>query len=193
MKKICVLKASPRKEGNTYSLLKVILDELNKYDCEVKEFDLYDMNINSCIACRACQEDWSRVYCVQNDDMEYIIDAVVESDLILLASPIYSWYCTPPLKAALDRLVYAMNMYYGEEWGPSLWKGKSMAIVTTCGYPPEKGADLFEEGMKRYAKHSKLNYLGMLCERQKSYKEKFVDEGKIERATEFTSRIITTL
>lgn len=189
MKKICVLKASPRKQGNTYSLTEVVTTQLRAEGCEVTEFDLYIMNIKPCMACRVCQEDWNRAYCIQNDDMDQVIEAVSQSDLIILASPIYSWYCTPPLKAALDRLVYAMNMYYGDEWGPSLWKGKSMAIITTCGYPVEKGADLFEEGMKRYAKHSKLNYLGMLCERHASYKDKFVDDEKEQHAKDFADKL----
>lgn len=189
MKKVCVLKASPRKQGNTYSLTEVVTTQLRAEGCEVTEFDLYSMNIKPCMACRVCQEDWNRAYCIQNDDMDKVIEAVSQSDLIILASPIYSWYCTPPLKAALDRLVYAMNMYYGDEWGPSLWKGKSMAIITTCGYPVEKGADLFEEGMKRYAKHSKLNYLGMLCERHASYKDKFVDDEKEQHAKDFADKL----
>ena len=42
-----------------------------------------------------------------------------------------------------------------------VWKGKKMALISTCGYPVEKGADLWEEGMKRYAKHSRLQYVGM--------------------------------
>ena len=190
MKKVCVLKSSPRKEGNTYSLTKVVTDELRKNGMEIVEFDLYDMNIKPCVACRICQEDWSRAFCIQNDDMEQILADIMNSDLILLASPIYSWYCTPPLKAALDRMVYALNMYYGNESGPSLWEGKSMAIITTCGYPAEKGADLFEEGMKRYAKHSKLNYLGMICERHSSYKEKFIDEEKEKHAIEFAKKLV---
>ena len=190
MKKACVLKSSPRKEGNTYSLTKVVTDELRKNGMEIVEFDLYDMNIKPCVACRICQEDWSRAFCIQNDDMEQILADIMNSDLILLASPIYSWYCTPPLKAALDRMVYALNMYYGNESGPSLWEGKSMAIITTCGYPAEKGADLFEEGMKRYAKHSKLNYLGMICERHSSYKEKFIDEEKEKHAIEFAKKLV---
>lgn len=61
---------------------------------------------------------------------------VLESDLLVLATPIYSWYCTPPMKAALDRLVYGMNKYYGERRGPSLWAGKRLALITTCGYRP---------------------------------------------------------
>ena len=190
MKKICVLKSSPRKQGNTYSLTEVVVNQLRQEGCEIVEFDLYNMNIKPCMACRICQEDWSRAFCIQNDDMEQILADIMNSDLILLASPIYSWYCTPPLKAALDRMVYALNMYYGNESGPSLWEGKSMAIITTCGYPAEKGADLFEEGMKRYAKHSKLNYLGMICERHSSYKEKFIDEEKEKHAIEFAKKLV---
>ncbi|SBV99944.1 hypothetical protein KL86DPRO_11696 [uncultured delta proteobacterium] len=76
----------------------------------------------------------------------------------MMATPIYSWFCTPPLKSLLDRLVYGMNKYYGEKKGPALWAGKEAAIITTCGYRPEHGADLFEEGMKRYCKHSQLLY-----------------------------------
>lgn len=68
------------------------------------------------------------------------------------------------MKALLDRLVYGMNKYYGTEKGPALLEGKSAASVVTCGYPPEKGADLWEDGIKRYCKHSRLSYLGMLTE-----------------------------
>lgn len=45
-------------------------------------------------------------------------DKVLESDMLILAIPIYSWYCTPPMKAFIDRLVYGMNKYYGDEKGP---------------------------------------------------------------------------
>lgn len=94
----------------------------------------------------------------------------------MLAIPIYSWYCTPPMKVVLDRLVYGMNKYYGEEKGPSLWEGKQVALITTCGYRPENGADLWESGVRRYCKHSRLNYLGMLTERDLGYSSIFMDD-----------------
>lgn len=105
---------------------------------------LYDKNLNPCKACRACQRDWMIFGCVQRDDMQEIFDAVLACDLLVLATPIYSWYCTPPMKSVLDRLVYGMNKYYGKAKGPALWMGKPVALVTTCGYPPEIGADLRE-------------------------------------------------
>lgn len=131
--------------------------------------------------------------------MEEIFNCILSSDLIILASPIYSWYCTPPMKAALDRLVYGMNKFYGspegdenpkgkkaaKEPGPSLWEGKHLAIITTCGYRPERGADLFEEGIKRYCRHSRLRYLGMLAERHMGYGTVFMDAEKESRAREF--------
>lgn len=94
------------------------------------------------------------------------------------------------MKALLDRMVYAFNMYYGEKRGPSLWAGKSVAILSTCGYPPEKGADLFTEGMRRYCKHSKLQYLGMLCEHHAGYQTVFLDEDKIAHARAFADRML---
>ncbi|MEG0156717.1 MAG: flavodoxin family protein, partial [Anaerovoracaceae bacterium] len=104
-------------------------------------------------------------------------------------SPIYSWYCTPPMKAALDRLVYAMNKYFGAQRGPALWAGKKLGIITTCGYPVETGADLWEEGMKRYCRHSQLEYLGMLAERHLGYQVEFMDEEKRNRARKFAKNI----
>ncbi len=120
---------------------------------------------------------------------EELARRVLESDLLVLATPIYSWYCTPPMKAALDRLVYGLNKYYGERRGPSLWAGKRLALITTCGYRPERGADLWEEGMRRYCKHSGLRYQGMLAERHLGYNTVFFDGEKERRAREFARKL----
>jgi multimeric flavodoxin WrbA len=150
---------------------------------------LHGKVLNPCLACRACQKDWTIFGCVQKDDMQEIFDAVRAADLLVLATPIYAWYCTPPMKSALDRLVYGMNKYYGEEKGPSLWAGKPLALVTTCGYPPEKGADLWETGMRRYCRHSQLEYLGMLAERHLGYDTVFMDQDKEVRAVAFADEL----
>lgn len=176
--KCYVLMGSPRKEGNTAQLLQPFIKEMNRngWDCDVDW--LYDKNISPCTACRSCQKDWSVPGCCQQDDMETVFEKVLDCDLLILATPVYSWYCTPPVKAALDRMVYGLNKYYGKERGPSLWAGKKLAIITTCGYPPEKGADLLEEGIKRYCRHSQLQYAGMLVQRHKGYNSVFMDKDK---------------
>lgn len=122
--------------------------------------------------------------------MDLIAEAVLEADRLVFATPIYSWYCTPPMKAMLDRMVYGLCKYYGEEKGPSLLAGKHVATITTCGYRPEHGADLWEEGLRRYCKHTGMIYEGMLCERFLGYRTVFMDQEKRRHAIEFAEYLL---
>lgn len=193
--KCTVLFASPRGEvSNTLAVTRPVTDALTQAGWEVERFSLYDMDIQPCRACRGCQRDWEHPACVLRDDMQPIFESVLSADLLLLASPIYSWYCTAPLKAALDRMVYAMNKYYGDQGrGPSLWRGRAVAAVTTCGYRPERGADLWEEGLRRCCKHSQLRWLGMLSARHLGYGTVFMNEEKAAQARAFAAELLAAM
>ena len=189
--KICILMGSPRRNGNTASLLKPFAEELKKHDAEVCAIDLYSKTIEPCIACRVCQDIPGAFGCPQEDDMQSIFDAILEADLFVLATPIYAWYCTAPMKAMLDRLAYGMNKYYGNmAKKESLWEKKKCAVISTSGYPVEKGTDLFEEGMKRYCKHSKLDFIGMLSVHDKGYHVEFMNDQKTDEARRFADQIL---
>jgi multimeric flavodoxin WrbA len=125
--------------------------------------------------------------------MEIIFNGVDKADCIIFATPIYSWYCTPPMKAVLDRLVYGMNKYYGDIEGDALWKGKKCAIVTTCGYDLDWGSGVFEEGIKRYAKHSKLEYLGKIAVRDIDGKSYFQNEEAAKLAVTFAHKVYNAI
>lgn len=190
--KICILMGSPRQDGNTASLVKPFIDEIKKYGADVSCIDLHEKTIKPCIACRECQNTSGAFGCPQEDDMQSIFNTVLESDLFVLATPIYSWYCTPPMKAALDRLVYGMNKYYGNlKERECLWKNKKCAIIATCGYPIEIGSEIFKDGIKRYCKHSKLNFVGIVTEQDKGYNKKFMDEEKYTRIKNFAKELVT--
>lgn len=191
--KVCVLMGSPHRQGNTAAILEPFCDELRRKGADVEISWLYDREIRPCLVCRNCQRDWSTFGCVQDDDGQALFEAVFACDLLVLATPIYVWYCTPPMKALLDRLVYVMNKFYGEERGPSLWEGKAMALLETCGYPPEKGSDLFETGMQRFCKHSGLRYLGSHTERHMGYHTVFMDEAKAERSRAFARTLLNMI
>ena len=149
-----------RKNGNTSQLLTAFLEEWEKAGEHCEPIWLYDKTIQPCRACRSCQKNWSVFGCAIRDDLQTIFEKILACDLLLLATPIYSWYCTPPMKAVLDRLVYGMNKFYGEEKGPALWAGKeSGSADPLADIHREKGADLWEEGIRRYCKHSHLQYL----------------------------------
>ena len=187
---VLILMGSPRKEGNTAALLKPFCEELEQSGANVEVVWLYDQEIKPCVACRSCQKNWAVFGCSRADDGQKLFDQVLASDLLVLATPIYAWYCTPPMKALLDRLVYGMNKFYGETVGPSLWKGKAVALLETCGYRPEKGCDLVEEGVRRYCKHSGLRYLGSHAERHLGYQVPFMDEEKAMRTRAFAREVL---
>ena len=189
---VCILMASPRREGNTNALRIPFQEELERLEHRVSCRWLYDLDIRPCTACRTCQRDWTGMGCAIRDDVPQLAEEILQSDLLVLATPIYAWYCTPPMKALLDRLVYGLCKYYGEKKGPSLWKGKRVAILTTCGYPPEKGADLFQEGVRRYCRHAQLQYCGMLAERHLGYDIPFMDPEKEQRARAFARTLAET-
>lgn len=173
--KICILMASAHKQGNTAALLSAL--KLRLKDAELKEFFLFDMDLRPCVGCNTCQNQAEGFGCVIDDDMSRVFDAALQSDVILFATPIYSWYCTTPLKSAMDRLVRTMNKYYGKGVPrASLWRGKRLAALVSSGYPVEKAADAFDLGLKHYAKHSKLDYIGLLGAQLDQIDEAAMDE-----------------
>ena len=192
--KCCALFASPRGEqSNTRALMTEFLDVWHAAGHTSVVHSLYDLTIRPCLACRGCQQDWSAPNCVIDDNMTGIFADILSCDLLLLASPIYNWYCTAPLKAAMDRCIYALCKYYGENRGPSLWEGKAVAAITTCGYQVEKGVDVWQEGLRRTCKHARLRWLGLYGERHRSYREPFMDAEKAQRARDFARQIMAQL
>ena len=184
-----ILMGSPRKNGNTNAILTPLIEELHTLGHETELFRLYDMNLKGCTACRACQKDWTAPACVIQDDMHLIFESILHSDSLILATPIYTFFCTAPMKAALDRLAYPMNKIYGDEAGPSLWTGQHVSIVATSGVRPDRAADLFEDSIKRLCTYWNLPYDGMLAERHRGYKFSFMDEEKEARARAFAHEL----
>ena len=68
--------------------------------------------------------------------------------------------------------------------------GKTTLFNLLMGfYRPEKGADLLEEGIRRYCKHSQLAYAGMLAERHLGYDTVFLDAEKEAHARAFARKL----
>ena len=187
--KLTVLMGSPRPNGNTAALLKPFLDECGRMGAETCCFRLDGMKLAPCRSCMACQEVPNGLGCVQEDDFQTVFQAMEDCDVVILATPIYSWYCTPPMKALMDRAIYAGNKYYGREKGPSLLEGKRVASLVTCGYRPQEGADLWGQGLKRWCAHGKMEYMGMLCRRDMGRKVPFMDDEKEQAARDFARAI----
>lgn len=189
--RVCILMGSPRQNGNTAVLCEPFREELERLGAECVFIPVAKKRILPCRGCYACQ-NVSGVYgCPQKDDMGEIVDAVCASDCVVLATPIYIWYCPSQLKAVLDRF-YGMNKYYGTGEG-SLWARKPMALLVTQGYEAEYGAGPFELGMKHFCEHAGLRYFGMFSCRDVDGIEDFRTEEAVSGAKQFAGRLIAAL
>lgn len=188
---ILILMGSPRLGGNTAELCKPLMGELERLGAGVCYLTLADKKIQPCRGCYACQDVAGEYGCVQKDDMYAVVERIRWADCLVLATPIYSWYCTAPMKAVLDRH-YGLNKFYGSVEG-SLWAGKSVAILATHGYDRAYATEPFETGVRRLCVHSGLSYLGLYSVRDEDNLASFRTAEAQEGARLFARRLMASM
>lgn len=181
-----ILMGSPRLHGNTAELCKPFMEELQKNNAEVRYVTLADRDIKPCKGCYACQEIGGEYGCCQKDEMP--VDDILWADLIVLATPIYAWYCAAPMKNVLERH-YGFNKYYGSAEG-TLWAGKRVAILATHGYEGKYATDPFEMGIQRLCKHSGLEYVGLYSVQDEDNLASFQSEEAVAGAKAFARNLL---
>ncbi|GAB4254658.1 MAG: flavodoxin family protein [Thermoleophilia bacterium] len=92
--------ASPRRKGNTETLLDWALEAAAEAGAQVVKFRLRELEINPCIACDGCFDDGA---CIVEDDMEKLYPHLKGADSIILAAPIFSMGLAAQAKAMVDR------------------------------------------------------------------------------------------
>ena len=183
---VLILMGSHRLRGNTAELCKPFMEELKTKGAAVRYVTLADKDIKPCKGCYACQEISGAYGCCQKDEMP--VEDILWADLIVLATPIYAWYCAAPMKTVLDRH-YGFNKYYGSAGG-SLWAGKKVAILATHGYGGAYATDPFERGIQRLCKHSGLEYLGLYSVQDEDNLASFRTAEAVEGARAFAGKLV---
>ena len=102
-KHVVILNGSPRRKGNTSALVRAFTEGAEAAGHTVTEFFLDAMDIHGCKGCFGGHSGRENP-CVQRDDMAKIYPAVLESDVVVLASPLYYWNLSGQLRTAVDRL-----------------------------------------------------------------------------------------
>ena len=94
--KITVLNGSPRKQ-NTTAMAEAFAEGARAAGHEVEVLQVGKMKINGCLACEYCHGKGAG-QCVQKDDMEKVMPAYKDCDMIVFASPIYYFDMTAQLR-----------------------------------------------------------------------------------------------
>jgi multimeric flavodoxin WrbA len=102
VKKILVINGSGRKGGNAAGLAAAAAGAAQKAGAEAKVYNLAEMAIRPCVACNGCKT--GNEGCVQKDDLAPLLEEILDSDGILLSSPIYFGRATAQVYTWIGRL-----------------------------------------------------------------------------------------
>lgn len=100
--KITILNGSPRKQ-NTAAMVEAFAEGAKAAGHEVETIQVGKLKINGCLACEYCHGK-GEGKCVQKDDMEKVMPAYLDCDMIVFASPIYYYAMTAQMYAAIQRM-----------------------------------------------------------------------------------------
>jgi multimeric flavodoxin WrbA len=94
------ISGSPRKGGNTDSLLEKALEGASLEGSFVEKIFLDDLSVGPCRECGDCYKSGA---CAFRDDMRQVYDSIRRADSILIASPVFFGTVTAQLKVVIDR------------------------------------------------------------------------------------------
>lgn len=100
--KITILNGSPRKE-NTAAMVEAFAEGAKEAGHEVEILHVGTMKIAGCMGCEYCHTK-GEGKCIQRDDMDKVIPAYLDSDMVVFASPVYYFNMTAQLSAAIQRV-----------------------------------------------------------------------------------------
>ncbi|MBQ8972068.1 MAG: flavodoxin family protein [Clostridia bacterium] len=111
-KRIIAVNAGPRKGWNTDTLLVEASKGAQETGAEVTRFDLFRLEkYTGCISCFGCKREKFKGHCICRDGLTPVLDAIRESDGLIIASPNYLGELTASFRALYERLVF-QNLTY---------------------------------------------------------------------------------
>ncbi len=127
MPRIIAVYGSPRRNGNTSLLLENSVLGAREEDAEVEEVFLRDLKMSPCLELYACRKNGR---CVIKDDFQGVYDSILESQGIMLASPVFFYMLSAHTKILMDRC-------------QSFWEKRYVLEKTPVGTRGSRGKGLF--------------------------------------------------
>jgi len=98
--KVLGIFGSPRREGNSDTLMKAFLEGAAAAGALVEEVFLRQLKISPCLEIYHCFKDGT---CPIKDDMRELYGKLVDADVVALASPVFFYSLSAQAKAMIDR------------------------------------------------------------------------------------------
>ena len=157
--KVTTILGSPRKKGNTATVLGWFEEEIKGQGYEIYRIDIAKSDVKGCLGCHSCEEVTDYPGCVQKDDAMAIFDRMMDSDAVVYASPLFCWGFTSHMKALIDRHLCLVKNYATPEH-KSFLEGKTTALLVTCTGPVNNNADIIQVLFDRVNRFVKCHVVG---------------------------------
>ena len=133
---IIAINGSPRKNGNTATLLNKALEGASSQGATTELINLYDLNFKGCVSCFACKLKGGKSYgkCAYKDELTLVLDKIESADAVILGSPIYFSDVTGEMRSFIERLVF-QYLVYDENYSSLNDKRKPIGFIYTMNAP----------------------------------------------------------
>ncbi len=127
MPNVLAISGSPRKDGNSDTLLNEFLRGMKENGLDAEVYHLRDLDIKHCKGCNSCFESG---YCHIKDDMQILYARLEAADMIVLATPVYFSGMSSLMKQMVDRCqcLWARKEVMGQKIGPPGRKGFLLCV-----------------------------------------------------------------
>ncbi len=137
--KVIGIVGSPRKNGNTNTLVQQVLEGASEAGAETKSFILNEMDYRGCQGCNYCK---AHDKCKLEDDLAEVFEEIKAADGIVFGSPIYFAQFTGQIRLFLDRCYSLVN----PDFSSRVPVGKKAVLIGAQGEPdPTAYTRVFEE------------------------------------------------
>ncbi len=99
--KVLAVNTSPRTDGNTFHMLKTVLEVCEKADCETEIYQAGGKPVTGCLACGGCSRH--KGVCTSDDWINELYPKMLEAQAIIIGSPTYFADVSSECKAIIDR------------------------------------------------------------------------------------------
>lgn len=125
--------ASPRRGGNTDTLLDHVLAGARAEGADVERVILSQHRIAPCIECNGC---WKEGICVVQDDFQLLYPKLEVAERIILATPMFFGHVSAQAKQLIDRCqCFYARKYIVRRPMPPLPRPRMGYLVAAAGHP----------------------------------------------------------
>lgn len=145
--KVVEIIGSPRTNGPSTRISKSFTDHASESGAEVKSYRLNKMQFKGCQSCLACKGKIEE--CSVHDSLTEVLNAMRDSDVAILSTPVYFWDVAGQYKLFFDRTFsFAKPDFYTNPKPGRLDPGKTAILILTQG----AGDDVHQDVPEKYKK-----------------------------------------